>query len=103
MPVSPAGHEEERGAARGRAVCGSAVAGRVVSAVHAGGGATDEPREAAILTAACLPPGSGGPQTVSICTQPRPGVAAALGGNVQPGAETSMSPSPDPLQEAQTP
>lgn len=53
IPVSPAGHEEERGAACGRAVCGSALAGRVVSAVYAGGGTTDDPRKAAILTAAC--------------------------------------------------
>lgn len=43
IPVSPAGHEEERGAACGRAVCSSALAGRVVSAVYAGGGATDDP------------------------------------------------------------
>lgn len=43
MPVSPAGHEEERGAACGRAVRGSAMAGRVVSEVNARGGATDDP------------------------------------------------------------
>lgn len=39
----PAGHEEERGAACGCAVRDSAVARRVVSEVHAGGGATDDP------------------------------------------------------------
>ncbi|XP_057385660.1 fatty-acid amide hydrolase 1 isoform X3 [Balaenoptera acutorostrata] len=37
------GREEERGPACGCAVRGSALAGRAVSAVHAGGGATDDP------------------------------------------------------------
>lgn len=43
MSVSPVGHEEECRPACGRAVCGSALAGRDVSAVHAGGGTADDP------------------------------------------------------------
>lgn len=73
-----------------------------MSAVHAGGGETDDPCKTASLTSACLP-GSGGPETHSICTRPSQGTAATLRGDVQPRAELSTSPSPRPLQEVQTP
>lgn len=43
MSVFPVGHEEERRPAGGRAVCGPALAGRVVPALHEGGGAADGP------------------------------------------------------------
>ena len=83
MPVSPAGCEEERGAACGCAVRGSALAGRAVSAVHAGGGATDEPGQAALLTAAHPTPED--PRPAWSCIQPGQGCVAAPPGSVQPG------------------
>ncbi|XP_069445689.1 fatty-acid amide hydrolase 1 isoform X3 [Ovis canadensis] len=82
-PGKATGCEEERGAACGCAVRGSALAGRAVSAVHAGGGATDEPGQAALLTAAHPAPEA--PRPARSCIQPGQGCVAAPPGSVQPG------------------
>ncbi|XP_040087198.1 fatty-acid amide hydrolase 1 isoform X1 [Oryx dammah] len=75
-PGKATGCEEERGAARGCAVRGSALAGRAVSAVHAGGGATDEPGQAAVLTAAPRPAPPEDPRPAWSCIQPGQGCVA---------------------------
>ncbi|XP_011987069.1 fatty-acid amide hydrolase 1 isoform X1 [Ovis aries] len=82
-PGKATGCEEERGAACGCAVRGSALAGRAVSAVHAGGGAADEPGQAALLTAAHPAPEA--PRPARSCIQPGQGCVAAPPGSVQPG------------------
>ena len=87
----PSGCKEERGAARGCAVRGSALAGRAMSAVHAGGGAADEPGQAAILTAAH--PALEDPRPAWSCVQPGQGTAAAPPGSVQPGLRLPSPPS----------
>ncbi|XP_055259093.1 fatty-acid amide hydrolase 1 isoform X3 [Moschus berezovskii] len=97
-PGKATGCEEERGAARGCAVRGSALAGRAVSAVHAGGGAADEPGQAAILTAAH--PALEDPRPAWSCIQPSQGTAAAPPGSIQPGLRL---PSPSPLPPTGSP
>ncbi|XP_019813099.2 fatty-acid amide hydrolase 1 isoform X1 [Bos indicus] len=96
-PGKATGCKEERGAARGCAVRGSALAGRAVSAVHAGGGAADEPGQAAILTVAH--PALEDPRPAWSCVQPGQGTAAAPPGSVQPGLRLPSPPSVTPYKK----
>lgn len=69
VSVSPAGHEEQCRPTCGCAVRGSALAGRAVPAVHAGGGTADDPQKAAILRVFHLT-SSGGPEPTCSALQP---------------------------------
>lgn len=68
-----------------------------MSAVHEGGGATDEPGQAAILTAAH--PALEDPRPAWSCIQPVQGTAAAPPGSVQPGLRLPSPPSVAPYKK----
>lgn len=96
MSVSPVGHEEECRPAGGRAVCGPALAGRDVPALHEGGGAADDPWKAAVLRVLDLP-SPGGPEAYELCSPSYSGLPPVRKCRAQ--GRSIHLPSPGPLRK----